>query len=111
MAEVRGKHFDRRLEKSFARLYKHGSTFVRKDVVQRCLTSSNLKLKTKEKNITGLQIADILAHPSALYIRSKFVGDVTPSGFGEEVANLLVASKYNRNHVGDFMGRGVKWLP
>ena len=111
MAEVRGRWFDLRLEKAFSRHYKHGTAFVRRDVMQRCLTSKNLKLKTKEKNISGLQVADILAHPSSLNIRSCHAGDVTPRGFGQEIVSLLNDSKYNRSPQGNIDGWGTKWLP
>lgn len=111
MAEVRGGWFDRKLEASFSRHYKHGTDYVPRDVMQRCLTSNGLKLKTKEKNISGLQVADILAHPSAIYVRSIHAGNVNQRGFGQRIADLLVESQYNRSPRGVIEGWGTKWLP
>ena len=111
MGEVRGGKVDRRLETSFTRHYNRGTSFVRKAVIQRRLTSKNLKLRTKEKNITGLQIADLLAHPSALYVRSHYIGDVKPQRFGLQIVNLLTSNKYDRDGRGKIDGWGIKWLP
>lgn len=111
MGEVRGGNFDRRLENCFSRFYARGTTYVRADVIQTHLTSKNLKMKRKQENVTGLQIADLLAHPSALHIRSQSVGDVMPSGFGAQIVHLLIDQKYNRSRTGKIDGYGTKWLP
>lgn len=111
MGEVRGGKSDRRLEAAFRRLYERGSSYVNARTMQRCLTSHDLKLKPKEKNIAGLQLADILAHPSALHLRSQAVGDVTPQGFGAQIVELLVREKFRRSGGGRVDGYGTKWLP
>ncbi len=64
MAESRGGKEDTRLKRSFARLYETGTQFVAADQFQKALTSSQLKVKPKANNISGLQVADLLAHPS-----------------------------------------------
>jgi len=64
MAESRGGREDLRLKKSFARLYESGTQFVEASQFQKALTSSQLKVKPKANNISGLQVADLLAHPS-----------------------------------------------
>jgi hypothetical protein len=64
MAESRGGKEDLRLKKSFARLFESGTQFVESDQFQKALTSRQLKVKPKANNISGLQIADLLAHPS-----------------------------------------------
>lgn len=111
MGEVRGKYFDSRLEKAFAHLHKHGTSFVRRDVMQRHLTSNKIKLKTKVKNISGLQIADLLAHPSALYVRSEYTGNIQVRGFGAHIVNMLTRAKYHPKPQGIIRGWGIKWLP
>lgn len=111
MGEVRGGKVDRKLEAAYARLYKNGGSFVSAKDMQRYLTSGKLKLKPKDRNITGLQIADILAHPSALYVRSIYAKNVTPRSFGRDVANILIQQKYDRAPWGKLDGWGYKWLP
>lgn len=64
MAESRGGKEDKRLKESFARLWKNGTDYVNPQQFQDALTSKNLKVKHKPNNISGLQLADLLAHPS-----------------------------------------------
>jgi hypothetical protein len=64
MAESRGGKEDRRLKDSFARLWAHGTEYVPPDQFQKSFTSRQLKVKSKSLNISGLQLADLIAHPS-----------------------------------------------
>jgi hypothetical protein len=64
MAESRGGKEDMRLKASFHRLWENGTEYVTPDQFQRALTSRQLKVKLKANNVSGLQLADLLAHPS-----------------------------------------------
>ncbi len=64
MAESRGGKEDRRLKDSFHRLWEQGTDFVEPKEFQRSFTSRQLKVKPKTANVSGLQLADIIAHPS-----------------------------------------------
>jgi hypothetical protein len=64
LAESRGGKEDRRLKDSFARLWVHGTDYVAPERFQDMLTSKELKVKPKSNNISGLQLADLVAHPS-----------------------------------------------
>ena len=64
LAESRGGKEDRRLKDSFSRLIDQGSDFVPPEIFAAQLTSRQLKVKQKSNNIAGLQIADLIAHPS-----------------------------------------------
>ena len=64
MAESRGGKEDRRLKDSFHRLWDSGTEYVDPPQFQRTLTSSQLKVKPKANNIAGLQLCDLVAHPS-----------------------------------------------
>jgi hypothetical protein len=64
IAESRGGKEDRRLKDSFARLWEKGTDFVSPEQFQKVFTSKQLKVKPKANNISGLQLADLLAHPS-----------------------------------------------
>lgn len=64
LAESRGGREDTRLKAAYERLWSQGTDFVPPDQFQRALTSKQLKMKTKSNNIAGLQLADLLAHPS-----------------------------------------------
>ena len=64
MAETRGGKEDRQLKTSFRRLWERGTDYVGPEQFQETLTSRKLRFKQKTANIAGLQLADLLAHPS-----------------------------------------------
>lgn len=64
MAEARRGKDDIRLKKHYRALQIHGAKSISPTELQRVLTSRELKVRTKEANISGLQVADLLAHPS-----------------------------------------------
>jgi len=64
MAESRGGKEDRKLKDSFSKLWKDGTDYIIPERFQRVFTSKQLKVKPKANNVSGLQIADIIAHPS-----------------------------------------------
>ena len=64
IAESRGGKEDLRLKKSFDNLWKEGTDYINPDRFQSIFTSKRLKVKPKSNNISGLQLADLIAHPS-----------------------------------------------
>ena len=64
MAESRGGKEDQRLKHSFSRLLVQGTDFVPPERFLSALTSRELKIRPKSANVAGLQLADLLAHPS-----------------------------------------------
>jgi len=64
MAESRGGKEDMRLKAAFLRLWEQGTDYIGPEQFQNALTSRQLKVKQKANNISGLQLADLLAHPS-----------------------------------------------
>jgi len=111
MAESRGGKEDRRLKDSFARLYEEGTDYVRPTKLAKYLTSKQLKVKPKSNNIAGLQIADLIAHPSFRATQARRFNKPLPANFGGTVAAILEASKYHRSPSGRINGWGRKWLP
>jgi hypothetical protein len=96
MAESRGGKEDRRLKDSFLRLWGRGTEYVSPDRFQARLTSKQLKVKQKQNNIAGLQIADLVAHPS----RNEILGENDLLGkplapFGGKIVQILGA-KYDQ---------------
>lgn len=110
MAEARGKREDKALSGAFENLLK-GTDYIDRSAVERCITSKKLKLKRKSDNIAGLQLADIIAHPSARAMRLARDGLSPPDDFGSKVVEILEASKYRRSVWGKIDGFGRKWLP
>jgi len=96
MAESRGGKEDRRLKDSFARLWQQGTEYVPPDQFQKSLTSKQLKVKPKAANITGLQLADMIAHPSRADILNEqgLLGRPL-AAFSKKIIAIL-AHKYDR---------------
>ncbi len=111
MAESRGGKEDRRLKDSFEELVLEGTDFVTPQRFLSALTSRQLKVKPKSSNISGLQIADLLAHPSFRSMLSDQEGSPIEALFGKQIVDILIAKKYHRSYFGRIEGYGKKWLP
>jgi len=111
MAERRGKTEDKALKKSFGALHDGGTQYVSAQEIQRQLSSHELKIRPKTANIAGLQLADIVAHPSWRAMRRDREGAPLVDDFGARVARLLERSKYRRSATGQIDRYGRKWLP
>ena len=111
MAESRGRKEDVRLMESFEKVYQDGTEFVEAGQFVATLTSRQLKVKPKANNISGLQVADLLAHPSLKAARARLAGESLAANFGGEIAQILLDAKYDRSASGIVDGWGIKWLP
>ncbi len=111
LAESRGGREVRRLKECFARTCAEGSDFVPPDQFAAHLTSAQLKVKGKANNIAGLQIADLVAHPSFRATLARREGKPLAANFGGQIAQVLEESKYHRDPSGEIEGWGRKWLP
>ena len=120
MAESRGGKEDRRLKKSFVALWENGTDYVAPERLQNVLTSKELKVRPKANNITGLQLADLLAHPSRneILIEQGLLAN-PPAPFAERIVAIL-QTKYDENEKGGCSARsfcsqkkgpfGPRWL-
>ena len=88
-----------------------GTEFVEARQFIESLTSRQLKIKPKANNISGLQVADLFAHPSLKAARARLAGDPLAPNFGGEIAQILLDAKYDRSESGTIDGWGIKWLP
>lgn len=109
MPEMRRGKKDEALQAAFQRVRLFGTNFVPPNRIQSRLRSKHLKFRAKAENITGLQIADLVAHPSHTYIRRSRAHPVEFGPFGAQVADILRASKYDRSAGGYLYG--YKYLP
>jgi hypothetical protein len=112
VAEPRFKKQDKRLKRSFTYIYDHGTEHVPVDVVQRCLTSREIKFASKSANVCGLQLVEMIAHPSHQAIKSLFTGEQMTARFGQQIVNVLVRERYARHPKTRVIeGWGQKRLP
>ena len=97
MAESRGGKEDMRLKKSFEKLWKDGTEYIDPDRLQLVFTSKELKVKPKSNNISGLQLADLIAHPSRNEILEEsglLDGPLAP--FARRIIEVLQEKYYRR---------------
>lgn len=110
--EPRFKKADKKLKASFQRIYETGTENIPGRVVQAHLISKDIQFFAKKSNVAGLQIADLLAHPSARHMRFAKNGEAMPNDFGAQIAQILVDRRYARNpQTHQIDGWGTKWLP
>ncbi len=96
LAESRGGKEDRRLKAAYERFWAQGTDFVGPEQFQRALSSKQLKIKTKANNIAGLQLADLIAHPSRSEIlREQGLSERELPPFAARVIQIL-QKKYDR---------------
>jgi hypothetical protein len=95
MAESRGGKEDIRLKRSFENLIDTGTEYLGPERFKARLSSRQLKVKPKHNNISGLQLADLLSHPSRcemLAERNLLGRPIAP--FAEKVIALLQRKYY-----------------
>ncbi len=98
LAESRGKPEDKGLKESYKHMILTGTEYLSPMVVQNSLSSIELKMSKKDKNLTGLQIADILVHDSRKQILSEqnhTHGKITD--FSKKLFSIM-NDKYDKNN-------------
>lgn len=111
MPEARGNNQDKELQRHFYRYRLMGTRYAGCEVTRKRLPAKQLKFRTKKDNVAGLQLCDLLAHPSHFTIRQNLRHEVHLGPFAERVSELLVRQKYDRSWYGEVRGYGFKHLP
>ena len=95
LAESRGGREDQSLKAAYKAVFTGGTRYRPSEFFHSSLTTKELKIKKKDQNIAGLQIADLLAYPARRQIlHGRGIG--TPlTGFTRTLAEHL-EPKYNR---------------
>ncbi|NOX67526.1 MAG: DUF3800 domain-containing protein, partial [Chlorobi bacterium] len=110
MIESRGGKEDMRLKKSFRKIIENGTHFIEPDRLQKRITSKELKVKPKYLNITGLQLADLVAHPARRFIFRKYeIDEGKRYVFGDQIIEIIKNKFYSGKSGID--GYGIKKLP
>jgi hypothetical protein len=112
MVESRGGKEDEKLKESYRRLYHDGTDNIPVERWQERLSSKELKVKPKSADIAGLQLADLIAHPSRreILLANKLITDERDT-FGDRICAILQKEKYLRSPKGKISGYGTKLLP
>ncbi len=111
MFESRGSKEDMRLKKSFRSIMESGTHNLSADDLQEHFTSKELKVKSKQANIAGLQVADLIAHPVRRWcFKNIFNMHEVSNTFGDKVIEILESKKFFRYN-GLIISYGDKKLP
>lgn len=111
MFESRGGKEDMRLKTSFRKLMDNGTHNLSSEQLLEHITSKELKIKSKISNIAGLQIADLLAHPSRRWVFKNLLEmDEGTSTFSDKILSIMEQEKFFR-YQDKIIGYGVKKLP
>ncbi len=112
MAESRGRRENELLANAYEHVYVHGDRFHGAAWYRRALSSGKLKLKPKSRNITGLQLCDLLAYPlkQRYLVELGRLSDVS-SGFGGRLASVAEAKLNRHLYDGRIEGYGRVMFP
>jgi len=111
MFESRGGKEDMRLKKSFRKILDNGTHNLSSEDLLNHFTSKELKVKPKTANISGLQIADIIAHPARRwFFKEVFKMNDEKNTFGDKIIKILIEEKFFRYN-DKISGYGAKKLP
>lgn len=102
---------DKLLQREYDRIREEGTDWVDAATIRSVLRGSKLKFRRKPDNVAGLQLCDLLAHPSHMYVRERMAHEVNRSAFAKRVCAHLIESKYDRSAWGTLKGYGYKHLP
>jgi len=111
MPEGRKGKKDLQLQLEFEQIWNNGTVYVSRQRIQKAIPGHNLKFRYKSDNIAGLQLCDLLAHPSHMTIRELRGHDVELGKFARRVSAILMQSKYDRSNQGRVQGYGIKYFP
>lgn len=110
MIESRGGKEDMRLKKSFRKIMDNGTHFINQEKLQTIITSIELKVKPKMLNISGLQLADLIAHPARRFMFREYgIDEGKKYVFGDKIIEVI-KSKFYAGKEG-IEGYGIKKLP
>lgn len=111
MPEARGKKQDKALQEEFTLYRNKGTRFVTAGMIKSRIPSKKLKFRTKKDCSPGLELCDLIAHPSHYFIRGSRGHNIKRNGFQGKVMELLEAYKYDRSKSGNIWGYGAKFIP
>ena len=95
MFESRGGKEDNESKKQYRRIYDYGTGFVGVNMIQKRLTSKDLKLKNKKDCIGGLEFADMLSLATELDTLKLYgKGGAINSEFTKEVVEWIQGKYY-----------------
>lgn len=99
VAERRNAVLDTQLELAFLNLKVQGTEYISASSIRRVV--KNLIFRDKKENVTGLQIADLVASPIGRFVLGKKIHEDFQ----------IIESKFRRSKEGEYLGFGLIILP
>jgi hypothetical protein len=110
MFESRGGKEDTRLKRSFSTIYEKGTNYINGEEFNKIFSSKELKVKPKSANISGLQVADLLAFPSRKFIFDYYgLNQSDKVTFNDNIIEIIKPKYFKRGN--KIEGYGFKILP
>ncbi|NTW33197.1 MAG: DUF3800 domain-containing protein [Bacteroidetes bacterium] len=110
MFESRGGKEDRRLKDSYSKIFKEGTDYIKPEDIDETLTSKELKIKQKNANISGLQLADLIAFPCRKFALKHFnLQTDNRHTFNDRIIEVIKNKFFQKDNKID--GYGIKLLP
>ncbi len=110
MFESRGGSEDMRLKESFRKIFHEGTDYIRHEDIDESLTSTELKIRQKSANISGLQLADLIAYPARNFAMRHYKLAVSERPtFNDAIIEVIKPKFFHSNKKLD--GYGLKLLP
>ena len=112
MAESRGKTEDFELKKVYSSLWMNGTRLKSGKFFQQYLTSKEIKIKPKIKNVAGLQLSDILSHPLKKYtlLRRNILNEPDEAVYWLKVVSAAKEKLDRREKDGRIEGYGIVFI-
>jgi hypothetical protein len=112
MAEATNCPLDDELRSLYKNFYNNGTEHIPGDRLRSVLTSAEIKIKPKKKNIAGLQLADLLASTCFAHLRRTYSNGPDFDPFAMRVADLIEREKFYRHpETNKPHGFGRIWRP
>lgn len=110
MFESRGGKEDNRLKESYRNIFQKGTDWIKPEDIDETITSKELKVKPKFLNVSGLQVADLLAYPLYRYALKHYSLKMDERvTFNEDIIEVIKPKIYKNGNKMD--GYGLKLLP
>ncbi|OFX17408.1 MAG: hypothetical protein A2033_17855 [Bacteroidetes bacterium GWA2_31_9] len=110
MFESRGGKEDMRLKESYRKIFKDGTDYIKPEDIDETLTSKELKIKQKSANISGLQLADLIAYPCRKFVLNFYhLQTDNRNTFNDKIIDVIKPKFFQKDNKID--GYGVKLLP
>lgn len=111
MPESRDAKQNNLLQTAFDNCRAKGTNYLTSEYIESAIIASKLKFRTKKDDIAGLQLCDLIAHPSHYIVRERLKHVVKLGKFAQTIKDILVSEKYDRSKGGKIDGYGIKHLP